>query len=50
MKDKNIKVSVIVPAYNEENYLDRCLKSLVHQTLKEIQIIVVDDEIGRAHV
>ncbi len=43
MKDKNIKVSVIVPAYNEENYLDRCLKSLVHQTLKEIQIIVVDD-------
>ncbi len=43
MKDKRIKVSVIVPAYNEEKYLDRCLKTLVHQTLKEIEIILVDD-------
>lgn len=37
------KVSVIVPIYNVENYLERCLKSLVSQTLDEIQIILVND-------
>ena len=39
-----IKVSVIVPVYNVENYLAKCLDSLVNQTLKELEIIVVDDE------
>lgn len=43
MKDNQIKVSVIVPAYNEEKYLDRCLKTVVNQTLEEIEIILVDD-------
>lgn len=38
-----IKISVIVPVYNVENYLERCLDSLVNQTLDEIEIIVVDD-------
>ena len=38
-----VKVSVIVPVYNVEAYLDRCLNSLVNQTLGEIQIIVVND-------
>ena len=38
-----IKVSVIVPVYNVEDYLARCLDSLVNQTLKEIEIIVVND-------
>lgn len=38
-----IKVSVIVPAYNVENYIEKCLESLVKQTLKEIEIIVVND-------
>ena len=37
------KVSVIVPVYNVENYLERCLDSLVNQTLKDIEIIVVND-------
>lgn len=37
------KVSVIVPVYNVEQYLARCLDSLVHQTLQEIEIIVVND-------
>ena len=37
------KVSVIVPVYNVERYIRRCMKSLVEQTLKEIEIIVVDD-------
>lgn len=38
-----IKVSVIVPVYNMERYLKRCLDSLVCQSLKEIEIIVVND-------
>ena len=38
-----IKVSVIVPVYNVERYLARCLDSLVNQTLQEIEIITVDD-------
>ena len=38
-----IKVSVIVPVYNMEKYLERCLDSLVSQTLEEIEIITVDD-------
>ena len=38
-----IKVSVIVPVYNVEKFIDKCLDSLVNQTLKEIEIIVVND-------
>ena len=38
-----IKVSVVVPVYNVELYLEKCLETLVHQTLKEIEIIVVND-------
>lgn len=38
-----IKVSILVPAYHVEAYLDECLQSLLSQTLKEIEIVVVDD-------
>ena len=38
-----IKVSVIVPVYNVEKYLRECLESLVNQTLKEIEIICIND-------
>lgn len=37
------KVSIIVPIYNVEKYLKRCLESLVNQTLEDIQIILVND-------
>ncbi len=40
---ENIKVSVCVPVYNQEKYLEECIKSLVEQTLKEIELIFVDD-------
>ncbi len=38
-----VKVSIIVPVYNGELYLKRCLNSLVNQTLKEIEILIIDD-------
>jgi glycosyltransferase involved in cell wall biosynthesis len=38
-----IKVSVIVPVFNSEPYLKECLNSIVKQTLKDIEIIIVDD-------
>lgn len=38
-----VKVSVIIPIYNGENYLEQCLDSVCGQTLKEIEIICVDD-------
>lgn len=41
--DKRPNVSVIVPIYNVEKYLDRCMHSLVNQTLKDIEIILIDD-------
>lgn len=37
------KVSVIVPVYNTEKYLRKCLDSLVNQTLKELEIVIVND-------
>ena len=39
----DIKVSIVVPVYNAEKTLRRCLDSLVGQTLNDIEIIVVDD-------
>lgn len=38
-----MKVSVIVPVYNVFEYLDKCLDSLSHQTLKDIEVIIVND-------
>lgn len=36
-------VSIIVPCYNVERYLGRCMDSLIHQTLRDVEIILVDD-------
>ena len=37
------KVSIIIPIYNTEKYLVECLDSVVNQTLKDIEIICIDD-------
>lgn len=43
-KADKIKISVIIPVYNNEKTIDRCISSVIRQTLKGIEIIVVDDE------
>lgn len=36
-------MSIVVPGYNAEEYLDKCVKSIIHQTYKNLEIILVDD-------
>lgn len=43
MNQKQPKISIVVPVYKVEKYLDRCVNSLTGQTLKELEIILVDD-------
>ena len=40
---EKIKISVIIPVYNTEKFLERCLNSVLNQTLRDIEIIVVND-------
>lgn len=42
-ENRGIKVSVVVPVYNMQDYLEECMDSILAQTLKEIEIICVDD-------
>ncbi|MCI5225695.1 MAG: glycosyltransferase family 2 protein, partial [Candidatus Electrothrix sp. AX2] len=39
----NKTVSVLIPVYNEEKYIRRCLDSLLSQTMTDFEIIVIDD-------
>ena len=40
MKDK---ISIIIPAYNVEEYLEKCLESIISQNFDKVEIIIVDD-------
>ena len=40
---KSAKVSVILPVYNRENYLKRCLDSILNQTFIDFEIIIIND-------
>lgn len=37
------KVTIIIPIYNTEKYLDQCLNSVINQTYQNLEIILVDD-------
>ena len=36
-------VSIIIPVYNLENYIENCLNSIVNQTYRELEILCIDD-------
>ena len=38
-----VKVSVVIPVYNVEGYLEECLDSVINQTLRDIEIICIND-------
>lgn len=43
LEDKKVAISVVVPIYNVEKYVDKCIETIVEQTFKNIEIILVDD-------
>lgn len=43
MEGKKTKISLIIPIYNVAQYLDRCMQSVLNQTIEDIEIIMVDD-------
>lgn len=43
LTEMNLDLSVIVPVYNVEKYLEQCVKSIIEQTYKHLEIILVDD-------
>lgn len=40
---KNLKISVVVPVFNSEKYLEKCIDSIINQTYKNIEIILIND-------
>ena len=38
-----MKLSVIVPMYNSEKYIERCINSIINQEMKDIEIILIND-------
>ena len=39
----DIDISIIVPVYNVEKYLEKCIDSILNQTFKEFELILVND-------
>lgn len=37
------EISIIVPVYNTEKYLDRCIRSITEQTFSDFELILIDD-------
>ena len=43
MSSHDVSVSIIIPIYNVEKYMDQCVESVLNQTFSDIEIILVDD-------
>lgn len=43
LENRNLKISVVIPVYNRENTIERCLESVFNQTLRPLEIVIVDD-------
>lgn len=43
MENKDSLVSIVIPTYNVENYIEKCIRSLLGQTYGNIEVIVVSD-------
>ena len=43
MMNQNIKVSIIIPVYNTEKYVEKCINSIRNQSYKNLEIIIIDD-------
>lgn len=43
MKEQEIKIGVIIPAYNCEKYVKNCIESIINQTYKNLEIVIIDD-------
>lgn len=43
MYKENVKINIIVPVYNAEKYIERCMESLINQTYRNIEVICVND-------
>ena len=37
------KISIIIPVYNKEDYLSECIDSIINQSYKNLEIIIIDD-------
>ena len=40
---ENMRLSIIIPAYNAERYIENCLESLLRQSLGGVEILCIDD-------
>lgn len=40
---ETVKVSIVVPVYNCENYLEACIQSILEQTYKNFELLLIDD-------
>ena len=43
MYNEKLLISVIIPVYNAEQYIERCLNSIVHNTYRNLEIICIND-------
>lgn len=38
------KISIVIPCYNVEKYVEKCIKSIMNQTYSDLEVIVIDDK------